>query len=185
MEITGLLSALRPLAAIESFEEHVKLCAGVARGSNSPGDVERAGAAIGLPLSVQEALVSIFVEATRTGVTSDDLIAPLSSVLPPDRARIIASAAADGQRSMRAAMDSLSLRPDEVINVTWERATVAAAAREQPLPGGTPAYTICLTLRAPDGNTRPVTFSASVEELTDLVASLKGAVRQVERELGG
>ena len=91
----------------------------------------------------------------------------------------------EGQPTMRGTLESLSLRPDELVDVSWSRASIAASGREQPRSGGTPIYTVTLTLRAADGTVRPLQFTANNEELHDFVSSLKGAVRQVEREVTG
>ena len=108
-------------------------------------------------------------EAGRAGMAADDIQAALASVLPAERARSIAAMATEGQPTIRATLESLSLGPAELVDVQWHRATIAAAGRELPRPGGTPMYTITLTVRDADGSTRPLLFSASVEELTELV----------------
>ena len=77
---------------------------------------------------------------------------------------------------------SLSLGPDELVDVSWQRAVVAAAGHEQPRAGGVPLYTITLTTRAADGSLKQVQFTASSEDLADLVRELKNAMRLVERE---
>ena len=83
---------------------------------------------------------------------------------------------------MRSALETLTHGPAELVDVRWQRATIAAAGRELPRPGGTPLYTVTLTTRSPDGSTRPLQFSASIEELSDLVRELKCCMRSIERE---
>ena len=153
-----LLPALRPFAASEGFEEHLRLCAQVAVG-------RRPAAAVG----ASDALVALLLEAARTGVTAEELQGALGAVLPVDRARMVAVVATEGQTTMRSALDALSLGPAELVDVRWHRATIAAAGNELPRQGGTPMYTVTLTTRAPDGSTRPLQFCANSEELTELV----------------
>ena len=181
--LAALLPALRPLAAAEGFDDHVALCANVAVGRHPPADAERSGSASGVPAEATSALVALFLDSARLGVSNDELSAALSAVLPPERASTIAEIAAQGQPTLRSALESLSLALEELVDVSWTRATVAAAGLEQPRPGGTALYTIALTLRAADGGTRSLKFTANVEELHELVGTLKGAMRAVEREL--
>ena len=91
------------------------------------------------------------------------------AVLPAERAKGIAAMATEAQVTMRAALEALRIGLAELVDVCWHRAAIAAAGRELPRPGGTPLYTVTLTTRAPDGSTRPLQFSASIEELTNLV----------------
>ena len=122
--------------------------------------------------------MSLFLEAARVGISTESLTSALGSVLPADRAQTIASLASDGQRPMRQALDALNLGPDELVDVQWQRASIAAAGHERPRPGGTPLYTITLTTRAPNGKITPIQFTATCEDLTDLVRELKSAMRQ-------
>lgn len=164
-----LLPSLKPFATSPQFEEHVKLCAQVAVGRRSDADASAAAAASGTPAETMRALVALFLEAARSGVAADELQTALSAVLPEARARSIAVTAAEGQPSVRAALDALSSGPAELVDVKWHRATIAASGRDLPRAGGTPLYTITLTTRESDGSTHPLQFSASIEELTDLV----------------
>ena len=181
--LASLLPQLRPFATADGFDEQIALCAGVAIGRKAPAEAERAAAAAGVAMEAQKALVSLFLEAARTGVASSDLAASLESVLPAQRANAVAALATEGLPTLRGTIESLSLGPEELVDVRWHRASVAAAAREQQRVGGVPLYTITLTVRAQDGTTRPLQFTAGAEELHELVATLKGAVQQVEREV--
>jgi hypothetical protein len=181
--LASLLPSLRPLATAEGFDDHVVLCASVAVGRSPPAEAERSGSAAGLPAEATSALVALFLDSARLGVPTDELSAALSSVLPPERASAIAGIATQGQPTLRGALESLSLDVDELVDVSWTRATMAAAGLEQPRPGGTALYTISLTLRAADGATRPLQFTANIEELHELVSTLKSAMRAVEREV--
>jgi len=182
-DLAPLLPALKPLAGVTGFDEHIALCAGVAVGRKPHAEAERAAVAAGISADTQNALVAIFLEAARTGVAKEELAASLTTVLPAERANAVAVLAHEGQATLRSTLESLSLHPDDLVDVTWSRASIAAAGREQPRSGGTPLYTISLSLRAADGSVRPLRFTANVEELHDFVASLKSAIRQVEREL--
>ena len=185
MEATlpSLLPALKAFAKADAFDESVALCAQVAVGRKAPTETAKAAAAAGTTSAALDALVSLFLEAARVSVSADDLASALSAVLPAERARTIATLAADGQKPMRQALEMLNLGPDELVDVQWQRASVAAAGLERPRPGGTPLYTVTLTTRATDGTTTPIQFTATSEDLTDLVRELKSAMRQVEREL--
>ena len=181
--IATLLPMLRPLSGMPGFEDHIALCAGVAIGRKPHIEAQRAAIAAGLTAETQSTLVAFFLEAARTGVAQEELAASLASVMPADRASAVAAIAHDGRPTLRSALESLSLRPEELVDVRWSRASVAAASREQPRSGGTPIYTITLSLRSANGAVRPLQFAANVEELHDLVSSIKSAVRQVEREV--
>ena len=181
-QLAALLPPLRPLSGLsDGFDELIAQCAGVAIGKRSAAEVVRGSR---LPAETTEALVALFLEVARVGTPADELTTALSSVLPAERASAIATLAADGQPTLRTTLESLSLGPEQLVDVSWTRATVAAAGLEQPRPGGTPVYTVTLTLRRPDGAARPLQFAASIEELHDLVATLKSAMRAVERETG-
>lgn len=180
--VPALLPSLKPLAAAAEFESLAKLCALVAAGKRPAAESSNAAAAAGLPVATPAALVSFFMEAARIGGTVDDFTNSLSAVLPEDRARTIAALASEGQPAMRSVLASLSLGPDELVDVSWQRAVVAAAGHEQPRAGGVPLYTITLTTRAADGSLKQVQFTASSEDLADLVRELKNAMRLVERE---
>ena len=141
-------------------------------------------AASGTSLDAQASLVAFFLEATRGGfAATDELTTTLSAVLPTDRAHTVALLASEGQPAMRTALQALSLGPDELVDVAWQRYVVATAGHEQPRPGGTPMYTVTLTTRAVDGSTKPLQFTASTEELAELVRELKNAMRLIEREI--
>ena len=150
-----ILPRLKPLATAQAFEEQIALCAQVAAGRKAPTEASHAAAAAGTPSEVQDALVSLFLEAARTGVSAEELGSTLSAVLPDARARAIAALAAEGQPSMRSAIEALSMGPDQLVDVSWQRASVAASGRELPRPGGTPLFTITLSVRGADGATRP------------------------------
>lgn len=180
--VAPLLPSLRPLAASSGFEEHVRLCAQVAVGRRPAAEAAAAAAATGAPAESLDALVTLFLEVARNGVSTEELAGALAGVLPAERARAIASTASEAQPTMASALEALRLGPAELVDVRWHRATIAAAGRELPRPGGTPFYTVTLTTRRPDGSTSPLQFSASTEELTDLVRELKSAMRQIERE---
>ena len=169
--LSALLPSLRHLSSgpAPKFEEHARLCAQVAIGRCSDADASAAAAASGTPVESLRALVVLFLEAARAGMAAGEIQAALTAVLPEERARSIAAIATEGQPTVRAALEALSLGPAELVDVRWHRATIAAAGREVPRAGGTPLYTITLTVRDADGSTRPLLFSANVEELTDLV----------------
>ena len=65
-------------------------------------------------------------------------------------------------------------------DISWERSAVVAS-KYQPDASGS-LYVITLTIRRPDGTTAPLQFTATYEQLSDLVGELKSAVKQVERE---
>ena len=180
-----LLARLRPIGALSdsSFEEQIKLCAGVAAGRKAHTEAQQAAIQAGLSVDTQRALVALFMETSRINIGREELIASLSTVMPAERANALASITQEGQAAFCGTLDALSFRPDEVVDVTWARSSVAAAGHEQPRSGGTPMYSVTLTMRSPDGSTRPLQFTADTEELHDLVASLKSAVRQVEHQL--
>jgi hypothetical protein len=141
----------------------------------APAEAAHAAATAGTAAAVQDALVSLFLEAARTGVSAEELASSLGSVLPDARARAIAALAAEGQPSMRSAIEALSLGPDQLVDVSWQRASVAASGRELPRAGGTPLFTVTLTVRGSDGTMRPLQFTANSEELTDLVRCVVAA----------
>ena len=179
--LAHLAPALRGLAGASNFDELVTACAGVAAGRLHPSEATKLATAGGASHAAQEALVALFLEATRTG-GADEVAAALAGVLPEARAAAIGALAVDGADATRGVLDAISLGPDQLVGVTWERAVVIAAGGEQPRPGGTPLYTVTLTTQAPSGATKPVQFTASVEQLASLVGELKAAMRQVERE---
>ena len=114
-------------------------------------------------------------------MSSEELSGALGGVLPADRAKAVAALATEGQLTMRRSRDTDACG-QRSWSTCWQRATIAAAGRELPRPGGTPLYTVTLTTRSPDGSTRPLQFSASIEELSDLVRELKCCMRSIERE---
>ena len=177
-----LLPALKPFAAASSFNEQAKICAQVACGIKTADDAAAVAEAAGTPAESLDALIALFLEAARVGVSSEELSGALGGVLPADRAKAVAALATEGQPTMRSALETLTHGPAELVDVRWQRATIAAAGRELPRPGGTPLYTVTLTTRSPDGSTRPLQFSASIEELSDLVRELKCCMRSIERE---
>lgn len=168
-QLAPLLPPLRPLSACSSFEEQVRVCAQVATGKRPDADTSAAASSSSTPVESLRGLIVFFIEAARQSASAADLEAALASVLPADRAHTVATVAAEGQLTMRAALDALSLGPAELVDVHWQRATIVAAGHELPRPGGTPLYTVTLTTRAPDGSTKPLQFWADTEELTDLV----------------
>ncbi len=178
--VSHLLPGLKPLGACENFDALVGLCAGVAAGKKAPADAHRTGAAAGVDAGCTDSLVAFFLEAARRAVPTEALTAALNSVLPGERARNIASIAAEGQPFIASALSAVASGPDELVDVSWTRVGTAAAGSERPRAGGDPRYTVTLTTRRADGSAAPVQFIASLEQLNDLVASLKAAVHQVE-----
>ena len=169
LTLTPLLPSLRAFASSSGFEEQIRMCAQVAVGRRPAADASATATAAGIPTESSAALVSLFLEAARLNASAGEVEEILGGVLPVERARAIAAIATEGSLTMRAALESLSLGPAELVDVSWHRATIAAAGGELPRPGGTPLYTITLTTRAPDGSTRPLQFTATIEELTDFV----------------
>ena len=176
--LSTLLPQLKPLATAAEFDALAKICALVAAGKRSAADAESAASASGTSIEAQGALVAFFLEVARSGGSADELAAKLGSVLPEDRAGTVVALASEGLPTMRTTLDLLSLGPDELVDVSWQRAVIAAAGHEQPRPGGTTIYTVTLTTRATDGSTKPLQFVASTEELTDLVRCARDKTRR-------
>jgi hypothetical protein len=179
-EIAHLTSELRPLGDVpaETYEPLVKLCAGVAAGRKEPADALRAAALAGVDDEVAEVLIALFLEATRLGVTTEALESALASVLPAERARGLAGLASEAQSSIASTLEAVGSGPDELLDVSWTRASVDMSSGQRIRAYGIPLYTVTLTTRTPAGEMKPIQFCATLEGLTDLVAQLKAAAHQ-------
>lgn len=167
--LATLLPALKPLSSVESFEPVLTVCAQVAAGRKSSGEASSVAAVAGLPPATHASLIALLLEVARQGIGADELEQALAAVLPAERAKAVAALATKAQPALHAVLESISLGLDELVDVSWQRSTVAAAGREQPRAGGDPIYTVTLTLRAADGSSRLLQFVASIEDLTELV----------------
>ena len=81
---------------------------------------------------------------------------------------------------MRGAVEACGFGPPHIVDVSWVRSALLTS-KHQPDSSGA-LYVITLTTRQPDGTTSPLQFTATYEQLADLVGELKSAVKQVERE---
>ena len=72
----------------------------------------------------------------------------------------------------------------QVIDVQWSRSGVAAASMYD-VQAASSLYVVKVTTRDCTGETRTIPFTTSLEGLSGLVATLKSAVKQVERECEG
>lgn len=130
---------------------------------------------------MQEALVALYLHTSTEGSGAEALASGLVGLMSDLRARAVAKALVHDHGSMRTALEAAGgMGIAQLIDVNWERSSVAAW-KQQPRAGGT-LYVVNLTTRAPDGTEAKVHFSADAEQLADLVAELKGAMRQVEVE---
>jgi len=71
------------------------------------------------------------------------------------------------------------------VDVKWSRSSVIAASAHDAQGVGGSVYVVTLTAREPGGELRSIPFTTSLEGLSGLVGTLKGAVKQVERECDG
>ena len=167
--LAALLPPLKPLATATAFDDFACACARVAAGRLAPGEASKLATTRNIAKSAQDALTSLFLEATKVAIPTEELVSVLVAVLPSDRARTVAVLASDLQALTHTSLESLSLGPAELIDVTWERANKAAANYVRPRSGGMPFYIITFVLRATNGSTRSLQFTANAEELTDVV----------------
>jgi len=182
--VSAVLPLIQPIGSMNGFDEHRALSAGVSVGRIPHGKGDRAAAAAELSADTQGVLVALSLEAVRAGIAQEELATTLATVLPADRANQVATSSPDGQAILRSTLESLELQQDELVDFAWSRGGIAASGREQPRLGGGPIYTVSFNLRAPDGSMRTLSLTANAEELHDVVTLLKGAVRQVERDIG-
>lgn len=184
---TTLEQAVAPLKAVRSLEQPafdalLAASASLAAGAKGP-DVLRSSAALdgveGLE-AAHQALAALFLHCARANVGSEELLAALSGALQPPRAQAVAEMLTRGGSTMRSAIEACGFGPPHIVDVSWERSAVVAS-KYQPDASGS-LYVITLTIRRPDGTTAPLQFTATYEQLSDLVGELKSAVKQVERE---
>ena len=100
------------------------------------------------------------------------------------RARDGSALAKDANIAMGAVGRTVAIPSAQLVDVSWHRAAVVAAGHEQQKVGGAPLFVVTLKTRSPDGSIRPLQFSATLATLTELVRECKGAMRQVEQEIG-
>ena len=178
----ALLPALRPLGELEqgAFDALVAHSAAIAAGTRTAAELHADPALRTVDVSgaLHRALLSLFLEAARANTTTEMLVSELTSVLSEPRARAIASILAEGGPTLCGAVAAAGFGPAEIVDVHWQRRTVAG-----PADGGRALYAITLTTRRlGDATPSTIQFSASIEQLSALVAELKNALHQVERE---
>lgn len=179
MPLAHLAPLLRPLATVDddTFDELLMLSAGASAGKVS--DLSRVSELVadGAAWPLHEALVALFLEAAREART-DELRTTLASVLPESRVSAIVDLAGQGQSAMRTALHACGVGFASLVDVHWERTAIAASA-DGARGGGESLYIVTLTTRGRDGALQTTPFTASIEELSALVATLKAAVKQV------
>ena len=178
----ALLPALRPLGELEqgAFDALVAHSASIAAGTRTAAELHAEPALRGVDGSgtLHRALLSLFLEASRAGTGTEMLVSELASVLPEPRARSIAAILAEGGPTLCGAVAAAGFGPAEIVDVQWQRGTVAG-----PTEGGRALYAITLTTRrVGDASPSHLQFSATSEQLSALVAELRAALHQVERE---
>lgn len=180
-----LVQPLKTLAKLEqpAFDELIAASAGVAAGAKGP-EAMRTAVLDGVDGAdaMHQALVALFLEAAKANIAAEELVSALTAVMPAARARAIAEMLARGGNALRGAVDACSFGPPQIVDVSWQRSTVVASRHLAGSSGS--LYTITLTTQQPDGSTSPLIFTATYEQLADLVGELKSAGRQVERERG-
>jgi len=178
------VAAVAPLSSLEqtAFDELLSASASIAAGAKGPGVLHSSTALSGVEgvEAAYQGLVALFLHCAKANVGSDELVSALSAVLHPARARAVADMLTRGGPAMRSAVEACSFSPSHIVDVSWER-SAAVASKHQPDASGA-LYVITLTTRRPDGTTAPLQFTATYEQLADLVGELKSAVKQVERE---
>ena len=127
------------------------------------------------------ALVKLFLEAARCGATPDALASELADVLSPAQARVVCELFKRRRDGLRAALEACSFGPPQLVDVQWHR-SVMGSAKQRAL-GRSALYAVTLTTRQGEA-LDTVRFTATVEQLTCLVAELKSAVKQVDHECG-
>ena len=167
--LAALLPTLAPLKSASDFDSLAKACALVAAGKRPAAEAAQAATTSGTSAAAQAGLVSYFLSAASMGGAANTQAPSVGAVLPSDRAAVVEALASEGQGATCSALSSLSLGHDELVDVAWQRSVVAAAGSEQQRAGGVPLYVVTLTTRARDGTIKPRQFTASTEELTDLV----------------
>ena len=185
MSFAHLLPPLKPLAALDdqAFDELVTHAAATAVGRSAKQSP--AGLSDGATWEAHEALVGLFLEAARTGLRPDELRSSLSAILPPARAGAILDLLGEAQKPLHAALDACGMGVSELVDVKWSRSSVVAATMQDAQGVGGSVYVVTLTTREPNGELRSIPFTTSLEGLSGLVGTLKGAVKTVERECDG
>jgi hypothetical protein len=178
-----LAAALRGLSSLEqpAFDELLAASAGVAAGSKGP-ELLRSSALGGIEgmEALHQGLVALLLHCSKANVGSDELVSALSAAVQPARARAVAEMLSRGGHAMRGAVEACGFGPPHIVDVSWVRSALLTS-KHQPDSSGA-LYVITLTTRQPDGTTSPLQFTATYEQLADLVGELKSAVKQVERE---
>ena len=178
-----LAAALRGLSSLEqpAFDELLAASAGIAAGSKGP-ELLRSSALGGIEgmEALHQGLVALLLHCSKANVGSDELVSALSAAVQPARARAVAEMLSRGGHAMRGAVEACGFGPPHIVDVSWVRSALLTS-KYQPDSSGA-LYVITLTTRQPDGTTSPLQFTATYEQLADLVGELKSAVKQVERE---
>ena len=178
-----LAAALRGLSSLDqpAFDELLAASAGIAAGSKGP-ELLRSPALDGIEgtEALHQGLVALLLHCSKANVGSDELVSVLSAALQPARARAVAEMLSRGGHALRSAVEACGFGSPHIVDVSWVRSALLAS-KYQPESSGA-LYVITLTTRQPDGTTRPLQFTATYEQLADLVGELKSAVKQVERE---
>ena len=178
-----LAAALRGLSSLEqpAFDELLAASAGIAAGAKGPellrssalDDIEGAEA-------LHQGLVALLLHCSKANVGSDELVSALSASVQTARARAVAEMLSRGGHTMCSAVKACGFGSPHIVDVSWVR-SAKLASKYLPESSGA-LYVITLTTRQPDGTTSPLQFTATYEQLADLVGELKSAVKQVERE---
>ena len=178
-----LAAALRGLSSLEqpAFDELLAASAGIAAGSKGP-ELLRSSALDGIEgmEALHQGLVALLLHCSKANVGSDALVSALSAAVQPARALAVAEMLSRGGHTMRSAVEACGFGSPHIVDVSWVRSALLAS-KYQPESSGA-LYVITLTTRQPDGTTSPLQFTATYEQLADLVGELKSAVKQVERE---
>jgi len=162
------------------YDALLERSARIAMGVSSPADLMQVEALAGVASvqSLSQAIVAMFLEATRDGTSPENLAADLSQLLPVPRARAAAQLLKTHGVALCAALEACNSGPPQLVDVQWHRSSVAAAKQDA---GGQSQYVVTLTTRR-GAELNTVKFTANTEQLSSLVTEVKSAVKQIDHE---
>lgn len=135
------------------------------------------------PAAVKQAfagLSSLVLEAAKHNVEAAQFSSTLEEQGVPKARAAYAAQCLDANRdALRASLGGCAVAFPRVVDVNWRVDYYIKSNTVERVD--VPVYFVCLTVQDADDQTREVQFSASLQEVQDLLAKLQDAAKNIER----
>jgi len=128
-------------------------------------------------------LVSLILEAAKINADPAILGAILEDIkMSSSKIETLSARYSEQKSSIRQMLSITSFHFPHIVDVSWRLDYLIKSNSVEKI--NTPLYRIALKTEEPEGKTKTVEFSCTMDQLQDLVSKLKDATKQIERSAG-